>query len=432
MPVFDTGPIDNRINSRTEALSIRISNTGRRYAIAGIEVYQVTPSGDGFSTKTLYAVELVSLAPFANNGDTFTADNIFANLDTFGVRVLTSGLGGNEIAVAVLEKDANGQIIRQHILEGEFTDVDELLFVYAASVFTTRISVMETATNQQAGIIETDRTPSAIAITPDGTLAYVPTADGTIDIFSTKTNSLVNSVPLSTFAFSIAFTPDGSRYYCITSNDTVTGFLTATNTIVASIALPAGSNPSSLAITPNGLFVYVATAANDEVKVISTITNMIVATVNLPAGSIPINLAITPDSSRVYVANTGNGTITVIETAMNSIVQTFNLPGGVTTGEFIAMTPDGSRFIVLNTPFPGEVTLFNLSTNTAAGFLSGGVIRFNAAVMSPDGTRAYLTSRMGPFDSGIFVIDLASFTITAKLPVISGTGPVAITPILLF
>jgi hypothetical protein len=45
MAVLDTGPIDNRDNPRTAQLAIRLLNTGRMPAIAGIEVYHVNPTG---------------------------------------------------------------------------------------------------------------------------------------------------------------------------------------------------------------------------------------------------------------------------------------------------------------------------------------------------------------------------------------------------
>jgi hypothetical protein len=50
MAVLDTGPIDNRDNPRTTQLAIRLSNSGRQSAIAGIKVYHVDPTGNGFTS----------------------------------------------------------------------------------------------------------------------------------------------------------------------------------------------------------------------------------------------------------------------------------------------------------------------------------------------------------------------------------------------
>ena len=64
-----------------------------------------------------------------------TLDNVFADLDVFGVRVLTSGLGANDIAFTVLEKGTDGQIFKEHVLEGELSRIQKLLFAYVTNVF---------------------------------------------------------------------------------------------------------------------------------------------------------------------------------------------------------------------------------------------------------------------------------------------------------
>lgn len=64
MAVFDTGPIDNRDAPRTTQLTIRLFNTGRQPALVGIEAYFVTPTGDGYGSKTIYVLELVPINPF--------------------------------------------------------------------------------------------------------------------------------------------------------------------------------------------------------------------------------------------------------------------------------------------------------------------------------------------------------------------------------
>lgn len=118
MAVFDTGPIDNRDVPRTTQLTIRLFNTGQLPALVGIEAYFINPPGDGFGNKTIYLLELIPLNPFNSTDPTYTLDNVYADLDVFGVRVLTSGLGANDIAITVLERDSNGQVIEKHVLAG--------------------------------------------------------------------------------------------------------------------------------------------------------------------------------------------------------------------------------------------------------------------------------------------------------------------------
>ncbi|MCZ8517313.1 beta-propeller fold lactonase family protein [Paenibacillus filicis] len=313
MAVFDTGLIDNTGTPRTTQLSIRLVNTGRFPALAGVEVYHVDPTSSGFNSQTLYVVNLVSLSPFSTPGSGFTLDNVFANVDVFGVRVITSGLGGNDIAVTVLKKGVTGQII-DPVLEGEFAHIAELLFAYVANFSNSTVSVINTGTNTIVATVTlpAGSIPLGIAITPDGSRAYVANGgNSTVTVINTGTNTIVATVtlPAGSGPDAIAITPDGSRAYVANGgNSTVTVINTGTNTIVATVTLPAGSGPSAIAITPDGSRAYTANSGNSTVSVINTGTNTIVATVTLPAGSIPLGIAITPDGSRAYVANNGNST----------------------------------------------------------------------------------------------------------------------------
>jgi len=181
-------------------------------------------------------------------------DNVFADLDVFGVRVLTSGLGANNIAVTVLEKGLDGQIIKKHVLEGELSRIQELLFAYVTNSGADSVSVINTATNT--------------------ILTSIP-------------------VPGGSSPFRIAITPDGTRAYVTNEvNNTVTVIDTLTNTIITTIPLPAGSSPIGIAISPDGSRAYVANFGRNSVTVLDTAINAIIAT--LPAGNIPRGMAITP------------------------------------------------------------------------------------------------------------------------------------------
>jgi len=210
MAVFDTGPIDNRDAPRTTQLAIRLFNTGRKPAIAGVEAYHINPTGDGFASETLYVVEVVSLNPFGTPGSGFTVDDVFANLDVFGVRVITSGLGANDIAVTVLEKGADGQIIKEHVLEGELSRIEELLFAYVANAGNDTISVIDTGTNTIVATVNlpVGTQPRAIAITPDGTRAYVTNnSNATVSVINTANNTVVATLSVGFGPAGIAITP---------------------------------------------------------------------------------------------------------------------------------------------------------------------------------------------------------------------------------
>jgi len=203
-------------------------------------------------------INLSKNLPLGSPDSGFTLDNVFADLDVFGVRVLTSGLGANDIAITVLEKDSAGQIIEKHVLEGELSRIQELLFAYVANRFSDTVTVINTATNTVLATISllAGSDPEAIAINPNGSRVYVATfSNDTITVIDTATNTILTTIPLPVGSdpVGIAITPDGSRaYFTNSGRDNVTVLDTAINAVIAT--LPAGVGPQGIAITPILLF----------------------------------------------------------------------------------------------------------------------------------------------------------------------------------
>ena len=85
--------------------------------------------------------------------------------------------------------------------------------------------------------------------------------------------------------FQIAITPDGTRAYVAnqSSTNTVSVIDTANNIVVATI--PGGFSPLGVAITPDGTQAYVTNDFSNTVSVIDTATNTVVATI--PVGGSP-------------------------------------------------------------------------------------------------------------------------------------------------
>jgi YVTN family beta-propeller protein len=158
------------------------------------------------------------------------------------------------------------------------------------------VSVIATATNTVIATVQLSSFPpgpTGVAITPDGTRAYVTiygrpdTLSSTVLVIDTATNTVVNSVglnclPLGCAPIAIAITPDGSHAYVTNSFSNVSNVSvidTASNTQVAMLTVP-----GRVAITPDGKSAYVANGSN-TVSVINTATNTVVTTVPVPVGA---------------------------------------------------------------------------------------------------------------------------------------------------
>ena len=248
------------------------------------------------------------------------------------------------------------------------------------------ISVIDIATNTKIALVDVGLHPFDVAITPNGDFAYVANYHG---------GEFSSSDP-----------------------DTVSVIDTSTNTVVATVGVGIESNPSAIAITPDGAFAYVTRDAFDDIAVIDTASNTVTATI--PVSSIPNfdGIEITPDGAFAYVA-TGD-TISVIDTASNTVAEVLDIgsPPGV-----IAITPDGAFAYVAT---GSTISVLDTATNTVAATVPVGT-RSRAIAISPDGGFAYAAIGFEP-DTRAGVIDTATNTVVATVPIESGARDIAITP----
>lgn len=306
--------------------------------------------------------------------------------------------------------------------------------VYVANIDSDSVSVIDAPSDLiVGGEIPVGVDPFAVAITPDGSRAYVPNsgppldpAADTVSVIATATNSAVGSpITVGNLPRSIAITPDGSHAYVpnLGSNN-VSVIDTATNTTVgAPIPVGPGSAPTAIAITPDGSQAYVARNGPDNLARISTATNTLLGGA-IPVGASPRAIAITPDGGRVYVVNGGDGTVSVID-ARNNAPAAPPIPIGA-NGSGLAITPDGSRVYVTRGG-PDDVVVIDTATNTLVGapIPTGGIAPTSVAI-TPDGTRAYVPIVV---PNAVQVIDTVTNTaVGAPIPVGFGSNGLAITP----
>jgi YVTN family beta-propeller protein len=164
-------------------------------------------------------------------------------------------------------------------------------------------------------------------------------------------------------------------------DDNVTPVDTATNTAGTPIAV--GTNPTGIAITPDGATAYVANQGSDNVTPIDTATNT--AGTPITVGTNPLGIAITPDGATAYVANEGSDNVIPIDTQTN----TAGTP--IAVGAFprgIAIGPDPVA--------PASPTL---STSASAAVTLGGQVHDTATLAGGSAPTGTITFKLyGPGD----------------------------------
>jgi YVTN family beta-propeller protein len=91
-----------------------------------------------------------------------------------------------------------------------------------------------------------------------------------------------------------------------------------------------GTQPSGVAVTPDGNFVYVALARLNTVEEINTFDNSREG--NFVVGTFPQGVAVTPNGLEVYVTNAGANTVSVLEGGRSTPVPVGVAPEGVAIG----------------------------------------------------------------------------------------------------
>ncbi len=207
--------------------------------------------------------------------------------------------------------------------------------------------------------------------------------------------------------------------------ETVEAINTTTNALAGSAAMPVGSVPTSVAITPNGRKAYVTLFGTDDVGVIDTITGA-VTTIPGGLGSCvgPQGIAIgLPGGLPTAFVACSNGEVAVIDADLDLFVSSTGFGSG---GAFysVALTPDDSLVFVTDST-NNEVVVFDASslvefcpTPLCLTHFSAGVTTPHGIIISADGNRAYVA---GTGSNDVIVLD--AFAVT------SGTFPTVAGPI---
>jgi YVTN family beta-propeller protein len=205
--------------------------------------------------------------------------------------------------------------------------------------------------------------PFGVAVTPDGTKAYVANEhSNSVSVINTTTNTRTDVSGLN-LPVGVAVSPDGVKVYVVNFGNSSLAVINTTTNNKATV--PVGSSPYEVAVTPNGAQAYVTNYGTNNVSVINTSTNTVTTSVNV--GSSPIGVAVTPDGTKVYVTNYGTNNVSVINTATNTVTATVTVgsrPYGV------AVTPDGKNVYVANFG-AGTISAINTTTNTVTAVKVG-------------------------------------------------------------
>jgi YVTN family beta-propeller protein len=221
---------------------------------------------------------------------------------------------------------------------------------YVADAFTATVTPVDLATGVTGAPISVadDGAVSSIAISPSGATAYVSVvpeaqASGLVVPIALATGTVEPAIPVGPVPVAIAITPDGSTAYVVNSGDgTVTPIDLTTE--AAYPPLQVGGNPVAIGITPDGDTAYVMDGVDAgaviPIALSPTGGRDVVGGAIATVSGVAQAIAISPDGrTAVVVGGTGANLI--------------SLPGGAQVGTTISgnfttavISPDGASALL--------------------------------------------------------------------------------------
>ncbi|HSE83778.1 MAG TPA: hypothetical protein VLB01_04450 [Thermodesulfobacteriota bacterium] len=239
--------------------------------------------------------------------------------------------------------------------------------LYVANINT--IDVIDISTDKVIGTIPAGGSgPSRIAITPDGTKAYVTNSGrGTVSAIDVSTDKVIKTIKVGSMPVDIEITPDGAKAFVANSGlldelggDTVSVIRTSDDQVIATIEV--GSQPVDIEITPDGTEAYVANFQGSSISIIDVSMDEVITTVDIKDHVLeaidlsPVDIEITdpdglngPDDPIAYVVTSD---VVVAINVSNNMVNIINLQQFPVSSSFkaisMSITPDGSWAYVVN------------------------------------------------------------------------------------
>jgi RHS repeat-associated protein len=266
-------------------------------------------------------------------------------------------------------------------------------FVYVANngsgtVSVIQVNLMDTTSNPNVATITlpSGAVPHSLVVSPNGdqllvvdgvigAVTVIDTNPADVSTYRTVTNTVCvdGSTAPCTDTFgptAIAISPDGSRAYVLDGgpNDvTVLDQSAGTYTYQAKQTSLFTGTPQGIAISPNDQSAYVTDApstgnGNLRTFAINPTNGLLVAGTSVTVGQNPIGVSLSPNGGSAYVLNGNSATVSVVNTTSGSTTSV-SVPA---TARAVGVKPDGSDFIATSSSTTSPLSIYSTATNAPA------------------------------------------------------------------
>ena len=157
-----------------------------------------------------------------------------------------------------------------------------------------------------------------------GSVSVVNVADGA-----------VSTISIGDHPIGVAITPDGTKAYVANNYGNTVSVINVATGAASTISTGIGNGPDGVAITPDGTKAYVTSFTDSTVSVIAVASDAVIGS-PIGIGDSPTGVAITPDGTKAYVTGASSTKLSVINVATGSVSDDI-IVGGQSKG--VAITP---------------------------------------------------------------------------------------------
>src|SRR5262249_26429337 len=185
--------------------------------------------------------------------------------------------------------------------------------------------ILDLVHKTQSGQVPLDKTPRALALSPDGKRLYVTVAGAdSVQVLDLASTRIVSQIPVGASPHHPLFTPDGSARLGVSQGPGVLAILDPTrDTVSATIAV--GKAPHWIAASSDGRTAYVSNEGSNDVSVVDLVHHTVTATV--PVGNAPRKIVVQPGPGSTATASPAGSTgTTMVEQSQGQAIPSGNAP----------------------------------------------------------------------------------------------------------
>jgi YVTN family beta-propeller protein len=284
------------------------------------------------------------------------------------------------------------------------------------------LAIVDPASGAVLGRVPVGRDPHEVAVTPDGSTAFVASPSEGISVIDVKAMKELRRV--DTGAFSAphdVLVAGGKLYFTAEGFKTIGRYDPAANKIEWMLGI-GQDGTHMLVLSKDRSTMYVPNRGSNSVSVIEAISagppKWRITAIPVP-GKTPEGIDLSPDGRELWTATRGDGGVSIIDVASKKVIQTFNL--GLSDANRLKLSPDGrlalildggtGSLIVLDAPGRKEIKRIKLHTGDTG---DGGMM------VMRDSSRVYLGLRDA---HKVSIVDLKTLEVTNEISMGPGSGP---------